>query len=83
MTNHLKHCGPIRSARAAKRTALVEIQGDESASNAPSFDDEAQRVAVDLAYAADKDSGALERSRDAKAEAVERQYRDAMEWRAR
>jgi len=34
---HLKRCGPIRQGRFIKRTSLVEIQGEEIASNSPQF----------------------------------------------
>ena len=53
---HLKHCGPIRQAAHAKRTALIEIYSDEAAANDESGDlSEADLLAIDRAYEAAKD----------------------------
>jgi len=52
---HLKRCGPIRAARNAKRTALVEIQGEEIAANDGDLSEQ-DLLEIDRSFAARKDA---------------------------
>ena len=81
MSNHLKHCGPIRQARTAKRTALVEIQGDEASANEPMFT-EADLLAADVARNENKAESAFQREY-AVGLRLQQQREDMADWIAR